>query len=121
MEKLTLHEEEAMLRIWEKQPCFVRELLEEYPDPKPPYTTLASVIKNLERKGYVKSRRYGNTYEYTALIPQQEYTRTYMGTVVRNYFRNSYKQMVSFFAEEEKISARELEEILHLIEKGDRP
>ncbi len=118
MEKLTLQEEEAMLHIWELGPCFVRDILECYEEPKPPYTTLASVIKNLERKHYIKSRRYGNTYEYTPLINQEEYTRTFMKNVVRNYFENSYKEMVSFFAKEQKISAKELEEVIRLIEKG---
>lgn len=118
MEKLTMQEEEAMLHIWEKAPCFVRDILECYEDPKPPYTTLASVVKNLERKRYLKARRYGNVYEYTPLISQDEYTRTFMGSVVRNYFENSYKEMVSFFAKEEKISAKELEDIIRLIEKG---
>lgn len=118
MEKLTLQEEEAMLHIWEKAPCVVREILEGYKEPRPPYTTLASVIKNLERKHYLKARRAGNTYEYTPLVSQDEYTRTFMGNVVRNYFENSYKEMVSFFAKEQKISAKELEEIIRLIEKG---
>ena len=75
-------------------------------------------MKNLERKKYVKAKRYGNTYEYRPLIPHEEYKRTFMGSVVNNYFENSYKEMVSFFAKEQKISTDELKEIIDMIEKG---
>ena len=83
MEKLTMQEEEAMRWIWRIGPCFVKDVLAKYEDPKPPYTTLASVIKNLERKKYVKAKRYGNTYEYRPLIEETEYKRTFLGGVVR--------------------------------------
>lgn len=119
MEKLTLQEEEAMRWIWQIAPCFVKDILAKYADPKPPYTTLASVVKNLERKKYVKAKRYGNTYEYTPLIGESEYKRTFMSGVVNNYFANSYKEMVSFFAKEQKISADDLKEIIDMIEKGN--
>lgn len=118
MEKLTIQEEEVMRWIWQIGPCFVKDVLAKYADPKPPYTTLASIIKNLERKKYVKSKRYGNTYEYTPLIEEGEYKRTFMSHVVHNYFENSYKEMVSFFAKEQKISTDDLKEIIDMIEKG---
>ena len=95
MEKLTMQEEEVMRLIWQIGPCFVKDILAKYDDPRPPYTTLASIVKNLERKKYVKNKRYGNTYEYTPLIPESEYKRTFMSGVVRNYFEDSYKEMVS--------------------------
>ena len=113
-----MQEEEAMLYIWQVAPCFVKDVVAKYDDPKPPYTTVASVIKNLERKKYVKAKRYGNTYEYTPLVKESEYKRTFMNGVVRNYFENSYKEMVSFFARDQKISAEELKEIIDMIEKG---
>lgn len=106
-----------MLYLWQAAPCFVKDVVARYPDPKPPYTTVASVIKNLERKKYLKAKRYGNTYEYTPLIKESEYKRTFMSGVVRNYFENSYKEMVSFFAKDQKISAEELKEIIEMIEK----
>lgn len=119
MEKLTIQEEEAMLYIWQSGPCFVKDVVAKYPDPKPPYTTVASIVKNLERKKYVKAKRYGNTYEYTPLIRESEYKRTFMNGVVRDYFENSYKEMVSFFAKDQKISADELKEIIRMIEKEE--
>ena len=100
MEKLTMQEEEAMRWIWRIGPCFVKDVLAKYEDPKPPYTTLASVIKNLERKKYVKAKRYGNTYEYRPLIEETEYKRTFLGGVVT------------------KISTDDLKDIIDLIEKG---
>lgn len=118
MERLTAQEEEAMRWIWRLTPCTVKDVLANYDEPKPPYTTLASVFKNLERKGYVKVRLLGKTYEYTPLIEEADYKRTFIRGVVMNYFANSYKEMVSFFAEEQKISADDLKDIIDLIEKG---
>ena len=117
MERLTMQEEEVMLQIWQLEPCFVKDILGTYPEPKPPYTTIASIVKNLERKKYVKPKRYGNTYEYTPLIQESEYKRTFLHGVVRDYFENSYKEMVSFFAKDQKISAGELKEIIDMIDK----
>lgn len=118
MEKLTIQEEEVMLYIWDAGECFVKDIVARFPEPRPPYTTVASIVNNLKRKGYVSTKHIGNTYQYAPLIRQSEYKRTFMGGVVRNYFANSYKEMVSFFAREQKISADDLKEIISLIEKG---
>ena len=118
MEKLTRQEEEVMLYIWKLESCYVKDILAEFPEPKPPYTTVASIVKNLERKQYVKPSRVGNTYRYTPLIRESEYKRTFMSGFVRNYFANSYGNLVSFFAEEKKLSQEELEEILRTIQEG---
>lgn len=118
MERLTKQEEEAMRCIWQLAPCYVKDVLAKYDDPKPPYTTLASVFKNLERKKYIKAKQHGNTYSYTPLIEESDYKRTFMNGVVANYFENSYKEMVSFFAKDQKLSAKDLEEIIEMIQKG---
>ena len=118
MNKLTQQEEEVMLSIWSLQECYVKDIVAKFPEPQPPYTTVASIVNNLKRKGYVSAKRYGNTYMYTPLIKQSEYKRTFLGGVVRNYFANSYKEMVSFFAKEQKLSAEDLKDIIDLIEKG---
>lgn len=117
MEKLTQQEEETMLYVWKLGSCFVKDILEQYEDPKPPYTTLASIVKNLVHKHYLKARKLGNTYQYTPLIAQTDYKNHFINGVVQNYFENSYKEMVSFFADEQKISTDELKEIIALIEK----
>lgn len=84
MEKLTYQEEEAMRFIWNLGPCFVKEIVTCYDEPKPPYTTVASIVNNLKRKGYLKAERFGNTYRYTPLVKQEEYTSNSVGNIVRN-------------------------------------
>lgn len=116
MEKLTHQEEEVMLLIWQNEPGFIKDFIEKMDEPHPPYTTVASIVKNLERKNYVKGKRYGNSYQYSAIIKEDEYKKKFMSKVVKNYFDNSYKELVSFFAEEKKITAKELQEIIKLIE-----
>ena len=118
MEKLTHQEEELMLIIWQQGKGFVKEFIDKMEEPHPPYTTVASIVKNLEKKGYVTSKMYGNTYEYIPVIDEKEYKKKYLSHVVKNYFENSYKDLVSFFAEEKKISTQELQEIIQLIEEN---
>ncbi len=82
------------------------------------YTTIASVIKNLEKKNYVSSRYIGNMYIYSPKVSETEYKNKFMGSVVESYFSNSYKELVNFFVEQKKLSAKELKEIITLIENG---
>jgi predicted transcriptional regulator len=117
MEKLSHQEEELMLIIFQHGTGFIKDYLEKIPEPRPPYTTVASIIKNLKRKGYLTARACGNTYEYSPALEESEYKSKYLSGVVRNYFENSYKDMVSFFIEKQKISPEELKEIIQLIEK----
>ena len=119
MEKLTHQEEEIMLIVWQMEECTVKDVRNRMTDPRPPYTTVASVVKNLEKKGYADSRLIGNTYIYTPAIPENEYKLKFMSGVVSNYFEDSYKGLVSFFAQKEKISAEDLREILEMIEQGE--
>ena len=117
MEKLTNQEEELMLIIFQQGKGYIKDFIQLLDEPRPPYTTVASVVKNLERKGYVKGTRHGNTSEYSPVMEESEFKSKYMSGIVENYFRNSYKEMVSFFAEKKKITAEELKEIIKLIEK----
>jgi predicted transcriptional regulator len=115
MEPLTPQEEQLMLYVWDFGPGFVKDYRDRYPDPKPPYTTVATIIKKLEAKGYLSSRLYGNTYEYRPEIHPEHYKRYYVSEIVNQFFSNSYKEMVTFFAQEEKLSEQDLEEIIQLI------
>jgi predicted transcriptional regulator len=115
MEKLTHQEEEVMLLVWKKGKGTIREYHEMSAKPLP-YTTFASTVKNLARKRYLKMHRIGTTNLCTPLISWNEYKRRFISDVIHTYFQNSYKEMVSFFAREEKISAEELKEILRIIE-----
>ncbi|MFB9841537.1 BlaI/MecI/CopY family transcriptional regulator [Mucilaginibacter ginsenosidivorans] len=116
MEKLTKQEEDAMQAVWQCGAGSVKDFLEEMSEPRPPYTTLASTIKNLERKGFLTSEKVGNVYRYSASIQEEEYKKKFMNGFVSDYFQNSYKDLVTFFANEKKISASDLKEIIKLIE-----
>jgi predicted transcriptional regulator len=117
MQKLTNKEEEIMHILWKLKKAFVKEVMAEITDDQPHYNTLSTIIRNLEDKGYVSHNAYGNTHQYFPIIALEDYRKEFMTTAIENYFNNSYKNMVSFFAEEEKISADELREILEIIEK----
>ncbi len=116
MENLTQQEEEAMMIIYKIGEGNVKSFLDDMPEPKPPYTTLASTIKNLEKKGFLKSRLVGNTYLYKPAMQEEEYKKNYMSSVVKNYFSNSYKDLVNFFVEQKKLSPKELKDIIDMIE-----
>ena len=117
-EKLTPQEEQAMRAVWKTGEGNVKTILENMEEePRPPYTTLASTVKNLEKKGYVSSRLIGNMYLYKAAVRESEYKNNFLTGVVRQHFDNSYKDLVSFFAEQKKISSQELKEIIDMIEK----
>jgi BlaI family penicillinase repressor len=118
LEKLTQQEEDLMQVIWNAEEGNVKAFLDQFPDPKPPYTTLASTVKNLEKKGYVASRLLGNNYLYRPVISAEEYKQQFMQGFVQNYFNNSYKDMVNFFVANKKLKPKELEEIINLIEKS---
>ena len=116
MKKLTMQEEEAMQAVWKTGKGFIKDFLDMYPDPKPPYTTLASIVKKLETKGYVKGKKYGTIYEYRPAISESEYTRKFMSGFVRDYFKNSYKELVTSFVKQKKLSPDELRNIIKTIE-----
>jgi BlaI family transcriptional regulator, penicillinase repressor len=118
IEKLTLQEEQAMQAIWQTGEANVKSFLENMEEPLPPYTTLASTIKNLEKKGFVESRLSGNAYLYKPLVTEEEYKQKFMNGFVKDYFDNSYKELVNFFVEKKKLSPKELKEIIALIEGG---
>jgi len=117
MEKLTQQEEQAMLAVWKTGEGNVKSFLENMDEPKPPYTTLASTIKNLEKKNYLSSRMVGNAYLYKPAIGESDYKKKFLGGVVKDYFENSYKELVNFFIEQKKLSAKELKEIIDMIEE----
>ena len=117
MQKLTNKEEEIMQILWKLKKAFVKEVLAEIVDDKPHYNTLSTIIRNLEEKGFVSYNAFGNTHQYFPIVKMEDYRKRFMSTAIENYFDSSYKNMVSFFAEENKISADELREILAIIEK----
>ena len=118
MERLTPQEEKVMLHVWQLAECAIKDVMECLDEPKPPYTTIASVFKNLESKGYLKKKRFGNVKVFKPIISQVFYKSHFLSGVVRSYFDNSYKELVSFFAKEQQITKDELSEIIRLIENN---
>ncbi|MBJ2176200.1 BlaI/MecI/CopY family transcriptional regulator [Aureibaculum sp. A20] len=116
MEKLTTKEEELMQILWKLKKAFVKELVVEMPEPKPHYNTVSTVIRKMEEKGFIAHEAFGNTHRYYPKISKEDYRKGYFSNAIDNYFGNSYKNVVSFFANEEKISADELREIIKIIE-----
>ncbi|MFZ4679282.1 MAG: BlaI/MecI/CopY family transcriptional regulator [Flavobacterium sp.] len=117
MQKLTNKEEEIMQILWKLKKAFVKEVMAEITEEQPHYNTLSTIIRNLEEKGFVGHNAYGNTHQYFPIVKMEDYRKRFMNTAIDAYFNSSYKNLVSFFAEEEKISAEELREILEIIEK----
>jgi BlaI family transcriptional regulator, penicillinase repressor len=117
MQKLTNKEEEIMHLLWKLEKAFVKEVMAAMEEEQPHYNTVSTIIRNLEEKGYVSHRAFGNTHQYFPLVSKEKYRKTFVNNAIEHYFNNSYKNMVSFFVEEEKISAEELKEIIELIEK----
>jgi BlaI family penicillinase repressor len=120
MEKLSLQEEEVMQVIWQYGEGSVKTFLQEMPDPQPPYTTLASTVKNLEKKGFIESRMLGNTFIYSPVVTEEKYKQTFMQGFVRNYFNNSFKEMVNFFVQQKKLKSNDLQEIIDMIENQNK-
>jgi BlaI family transcriptional regulator, penicillinase repressor len=116
MQKLTNKEEEIMQILWKLEKAFVKEVLAEITEEQPHYNTLSTIIRNLVEKGFVSHNAFGNTHQYFPIVKMEDYRKRFMNTAIDTYFDSSYKNMVSFFAKEEKISAEELREILAMIE-----
>ena len=119
IEKLSIQEVEVMRCVWQLGRCNIKAIVDQLPSPTPPYTTVASVVGNLKRKGYVAAQRKGNGFEYMPAVKEKDYKRHFVSGFVRDYFKNSFREMVSFFAQEEKISPDELKGIIDEIEKGN--
>ncbi len=116
MQKLTNKEEEIMHILWKLEKAFVKEVMAAITEEQPHYNTLSTIIRNLEEKGFVSHNAYGNTHQYYPIVNKETYRKRFMSTAIDTYFNSSYKNMVSQFAKEEKISAEELREILAMIE-----
>ena len=117
MKELTKAEEQVMQLLWKKEKAFVKDLVEVMPDPKPAYNTVSTIIRILEKKGFVDHTAYGKTHEYYPLISRKEYTRSFMKNFMRNYFSGSFQEMVSFFAKEDNMSLSDLDELMEDVKR----
>jgi len=118
MQKLAAREEQIMLILWRLEKAFVKEIVEKFPEPKPHYNSISTLVRILEEKGFIGHTAFGRTHQYHPLISQEQYTNQEVEDVVDKYFDNSFQKMISHFAKEEKVSSAELEEILKMIKKS---
>ncbi len=115
MEKLAKREEQIMQAFWKLKKAFVKEIVEELPEPKPHYNSVATMVRILEDKGFLAHKAFGKTFQYYPVVSEDTYKNTLVNTVVDKYFDKSYSKMIAHSAENEKISEKDLERILKLI------
>lgn len=117
MKELTKAEEQVMQELWTLEKAFVKDVIDRLPDPKPAYNTVSTIIRILEKKGFVDHYAYGKTHQYFPLISKADYTKSYFKNFLSGYFSNSFQEMVSFFAKEDKMSLSDLEEMIREVGK----
>ena len=120
MQKLAKREEQIMQVFWTMGRAFIKEVIPEMPDPKPHYNSVATMVKILEEKGFLGHEAVGNIYQYFPIISKEEYQAHAMKDIVRQYFDNSYPNMLAFFAREQKLSEHELNDILNIIKTNKK-
>jgi BlaI family penicillinase repressor len=117
IKELTRAEEQLMQILWQLEKGYVKDIIEELPEPKPAYNTVSTIIRILETKGFVDHVAYGKTHEYFPIISKEEYQNFATDKLMNGYFDNSVKHMFSYFVKKEKIDMKEADEIMKLIEK----
>ena len=115
MKRLTKAEEQIMQILWDLGQGFVKDIIEHLPDPKPAYNTVSTIVRILEKKGFVSHHALGNSHEYFPNIAKKDYTEAYLNSIIKDYFSDSFKEMVSFFTRDKDMNIEELEEIRKMI------
>ncbi|MEM9822137.1 MAG: BlaI/MecI/CopY family transcriptional regulator [Bacteroidota bacterium] len=117
MKRLTKSEEEIMQIIWRLERCTVSDVIKQLGLPKPPHSTISSIVRILEKKGFVDHKAYGRTYEYFPIVSREEYSKRSLKELVSNYFEGSMNRLVSFMVQENDLDAKELSELLKKMEE----
>ena len=117
MKEITKAQEDILKALWQVKDGAVSDVLDRLPEPKPAYNTVATVIKVLEKKGYVSHKTYGKTNVYFPMVSQKEYAQHIIKDTFKGLFNGSLNQMVSFFVKSKDISLNELEELKTMVEK----
>jgi len=117
MKELTKAEEQVMQYLWEMKKGFLKDLVESFPEPRPAYTTVSTVIRVLVKKKFIAYHTYGKIHEYYPLINRQEYFRKHVKAIVSNHFAGSMVSFASFFTGDGDLDLSELEEMRKLIDQ----
>ena len=123
MKELTKAEDQIMQILWTLEKGFVKNIIEQMSDPKPAYNTVSTIVRILEKKGFVGYKAYGKTHEYFPLVPKEKYKRFYLNNMVKYYFNGSVHNLVSFFAKENKLDVQDIDELMKQLEdlKSNNP
>ena len=117
MKTLTKAEDQVMQILWTLEKGFVNDILKEMPEPKPAYNTVSTIVRILEKKGFVGYKAYGKTHEYFPLIEKDKYRSYYLNNFVMDYFGGSYEKLVSFFAKDKELDLKEIQELIKYSDK----
>ncbi|HTF19994.1 MAG TPA: BlaI/MecI/CopY family transcriptional regulator [Chryseolinea sp.] len=119
LKELTRAEDQVMQILWSIGRGVVRDILDKMPEPKPAYNTVSTIVRILETKGFVDHKAYGKTHEYFPIVSKEKYTRFYLNNMIRGYFNGSFQNLVSFFAQDNKLDAADIEKLLKEAKTGD--
>jgi len=119
MKELTKAEDQVMQILWTLKKGFVKDIVEEMPEPKPAYNTVSTIVRILETKGFIDHKAYGKTHEYFPIISKDKYTKFYLNNLIKGYFNGSFQNLVSFFAQENKLDVDDLEKLLKEIKENN--
>jgi len=117
MNTLTKAEEQVMQILWDMGEGFVKDLLQKFPEPKPAYNTVSTIIRILEKKGYVDHRSFGKSHQYFPLMSREQYRNERFSSLMKDYFNNSMKQVLSHFGNSGSLNLKEADEIIQLMEE----
>ncbi len=117
---LTKAEEQVMQILWDEKEGFVKELLQHFPDPKPAYNTVSTIIRILEKKGFVDHHSFGKSHQYYPLVSREQYRNERFSSLMKNYFNNSMKQALSHFGKSDGMNMKEADEIIQMMEELKR-
>ncbi|WP_306639693.1 BlaI/MecI/CopY family transcriptional regulator [Sanyastnella coralliicola] len=118
MKKLTKREDQIMEIIWELKAASIREIVDAFPDPKPHYNTVATLVKILVKKEVLKSEMIANSYQFSPVQDFEEYRKEHLGNIKEKFFDNSLTKMMAHFAKEERLTDAEKDELIKIIKKG---
>ncbi len=117
MIELSKTEEQLMEVIWQLQPVFMKDILDAHPDPKPAPSTIATLLKRMQDKGFVGYKTFGNSRQYEALIQKEKYFSSRVNNMIKDFFNNSALKFASFFTEKTELSQKELEQLRNIIDQ----
>ncbi|MEQ1588685.1 MAG: BlaI/MecI/CopY family transcriptional regulator [Cyclobacteriaceae bacterium] len=123
MKELTKAEDQIMQVLWNLEKGFVKDIIDQLPEPKPAYNTVSTIVRILEKKGFVGYKAFGKTHEYFPMIGKETYTRFYLNNLVKGYFNGSFQNLVSFFAKENSMEVQDIDQLMKELEhlKNKKP